>query len=121
MYKGSKRFTANVFFNSSWALFSPDQVKKQSKELEFRPTQFFGKQLSFDQFEQKILKNLRKWISQSFLEKNVLSNQFITNLSELNQIQQDDKHFDFDLMVKILQLYKLDEYTSEMRVIDDSC
>lgn len=33
-------------------------------------------------------------------------------------MQKDDKHFDFDLQVKILQIFKLDDYTSEIRVID---
>lgn len=32
MYKGQKQFTANIFFNSSWALFSPYLVKGQEKE-----------------------------------------------------------------------------------------
>ena len=73
-YKESKQFTANIFFNSSWALFSPNIVKGQNKQEEFRPFQFFGKQLSFDQFEQKILKNLRKWLSTSFAENKILSN-----------------------------------------------
>lgn len=35
-------------------------------------------------------------------------------------MQKDDKHFDFDLQVKILQIFKLDDYTSEIRVIDQT-
>ena len=50
----------------------------------------------------------------------MLSDQFITNLSDLNSIQQDERHFDFDLQVKVLQMLKLDDYTSECRVIDQS-
>lgn len=37
LYKSQKQFTANVFFNSSWALFSPQTFKNQPKDIEFRP------------------------------------------------------------------------------------
>lgn len=50
----------------------------------------------------KILRALRKWTNNAFDENAVLSNQFITDLSHLSVIQNDDKHFDFDLSVKIL-------------------
>ena len=96
-YKGQKQFTANIFFNSSWAIFAPSVPKKSSIDVEFRPYQFFGKALSFDNLELKILRNLRKWVSSSFENHSMLSDQFITNLSDLKSIQQDDRHFDFDL------------------------
>jgi hypothetical protein len=41
-------------------------------------------------------------------------------LKALGNIQKDEKLYDFDLQVKILQMFKLDAYTSEIRVIDDS-
>ena len=50
----------------------------------------------------------------------MLASKFITNLVELKNIQKDDQHFDFDLQVKILQMFKLDDYSSECRVIDQS-
>lgn len=50
----------------------------------------------------------------------MISNEYITELKHLNQIQKDDKQFDFDLQVRVLQVVRLDNYTSEMRVIDDS-
>jgi hypothetical protein len=81
---------------------------------------FFGKALSFDSSEVKILRNLRAWVAKSFKEYRMLPSQFITELSELNQIQQDDKHFDFDLQFKVIQMVKLDNYTSEIRVMDSS-
>lgn len=31
-YKGNKQFTANVFFNSSWALFSPLTIKNYGRD-----------------------------------------------------------------------------------------
>ena len=37
LYKGQKQFTANIFFNSSWAIFHPNIDKNTSKLDEFRP------------------------------------------------------------------------------------
>lgn len=37
MYKGQKQFTANVFYNSSWALFTPDQLKGSEKTVDKTP------------------------------------------------------------------------------------
>ena len=31
-YKGHKQFTANIFFNSSWALFSPLTIKNYGRD-----------------------------------------------------------------------------------------
>jgi hypothetical protein len=76
-----------MFFNSSWAIFSPisqtlsldkeeEKVSSQdarlsAKELfgvnkkpknEFEPFTFFGKAFSFDNQEKKVITTLRKWI-----------------------------------------------------------
>jgi hypothetical protein len=68
---------------------------------------------------------LRKWSSQIFAEKKVLSQQFITQLNDIpkNGVPGEEaskKYPDFDLQVKIIQLFTLDNYKSEMRVIDAS-
>jgi hypothetical protein len=34
MFKDVKQFTANIFFNSSWALFSPLQGRYQTEQQE---------------------------------------------------------------------------------------
>lgn len=120
MYKGIKQFTANIFFNSSWAMFAPSVPKGQTKDKEFSPTSFFGKHMNFDSAQVKIVRTLRKWVVQSFKDFRMLSSQFITELGELNEIQKDDKHFDFDLQVKVIQMIKLDNYTSEIRCVDSS-
>jgi hypothetical protein len=33
-YKGIKQFSANIFFNSSWALFSPLTLKDRQKQVD---------------------------------------------------------------------------------------
>jgi hypothetical protein len=34
--------------------------------------------------------------------------------------RENGKYYDFDLQVKVLQVFKLDDYSSDVRVIDDS-
>ena len=116
IYKGQRQFTANIFFNSSWALFSPTFTK----ENEFTPTSFYGKTLSFDNIQMKILRSLRKWVTASFNQYRMLSNHFITELSHISSIQADETQFNFDLEVKVLEIFNLDEFQSELRVIDQS-
>lgn len=86
MYKNVKQFTSNVFFNSSWAIFSPVVIgrdleveeekinHKISLPREFEPFLFYGKAFSFDNTEKKIITNLRKWIGTSFSKQQMLSN-----------------------------------------------
>ena len=142
-YKNTKQFTANIFFNSSWALFSPApkclkqeeevkggakkraSAKKTSKQdaLEFNPFSFFGKTFTFDKIEQKIIKDLRAWIISSFEKHAMVSGQYITRLEDMPQVgkkQESGKYYDVDLQVKVLQLFKIDEYSTEMRVVDES-
>ena len=52
--------------------------------------------------EMKILRNLRKFLGSTFADRSVLSDQFITPLKALGNIQKDEKLYDFDLQVKIL-------------------
>lgn len=84
---------------------------------------FYGKSFSFDKAEQKIIRTLRNWLTESFAKQQMISNQYITNLADAPKVGGKNdlgKYYDFDLQVKITQLFKLDEYSSEMRVIDES-
>ena len=38
----------------------------------------------------------------------MLAQGFITPLADLEAIQKDEKHFDFDLQAKIIQMFRLD-------------
>jgi hypothetical protein len=73
--------------------------------------------------DKKIVQTLRQWVSTIFTKQPVLSSKYITKLSAVPTVGQGKEGktgYDFDLQVKILQLFKVDEYQSEMRVIDDS-
>lgn len=41
-------------------------------------------------------------------------------MSAVGAEKADGKHFDFDLQVKIIQMFRVDDYQSEIRVIDES-
>jgi len=78
-YKDRKQLTANVCFNSSWALF-PLHFKGERTEGvrpnlsdEFTPTIFFGKSVQVEKEEHSILRNIRKWAITSFESKPVLT------------------------------------------------
>ena len=130
-YKDRKQITANVCFNSSWALF-PLHVKGETQKGgpdrndEFNPFSFFGKSIQIELNEHKILRELRKWAIKAFETKPVLSNQFIFKLNMVNEAtvtegeNGEPKCNDFDIQVKIVQLMPIDQYKSEIRVIDDS-
>jgi hypothetical protein len=119
-FQGKAQFTANIFFNASWAIFPPSQLARQPKEIEFRPFQFFGKSLSFDSKEKQIVRELRKWILHSFQDHRMVSIDYITKLAALSTYEEAEKRFDFDLQVKIVQFIRLDRYTSEISVLDSS-
>ncbi|TNV79559.1 hypothetical protein FGO68_gene16809 [Halteria grandinella] len=126
-YKGIKQFTSNIFFNSSWALFSPNQVAKTKAALadgnNFRPFVYFGKSFSFERSEHKIITACREWTAKSFQKHKVLNERYITKLTDVPVAggkKEDDRYYDVDLQVKVVQVFKLDDYSSEIRVVDAS-
>ena len=92
---------------------------------EFGPKTFFGKSVQVEREEHTIIRGLRKWAINSFANKPVLSNGFITRLDHVETVgmpsaEKPNNFTDFDLQVKVIQLFITDQYKSEMRVIDDS-
>lgn len=54
----------------------------------------------------------------------MLSTQYITPLASITEEhrkkKEEGKYFEFDLQVKVVQIFKVDEYSSEARVLDSS-
>lgn len=116
-YKGIKQFSANIFFNSSWALFSPLTPKDRLKQLdeqvdtgskpvasadsrEFHPFAYYGKTFSFDISEKKIITSQREWIAKTFAKHPVLSERYITKLKDIPEFggkRETGRYYDFDL------------------------
>ena len=91
-------------FNSSWALFPYSFTVKSKVAIadEFNPIEFFGK--SCQVTEHKLIRQLRKWVKDSFEQKNVLSSQYISRLDRIAAygapVEYDKgkfKYNDFDL------------------------
>jgi len=131
-YKDVKQFTCNIFFNSSWALFSPltakDRLKKDDDQVssaiaaplneakanlvkgptdprEFQPFAYLGKTFSFEASEKKTITTLREWVAKSFLKQNILSSRYIQKLKDIPSVgakRENGKYYDFDLQVKVL-------------------
>ena len=106
-YRDRKQLTANVCFNSSWALFPLHfkgelDTKKAAISDEFGPKTFFGKSVQVEREEHSLIRNLRKWANNIFATKRVMSNQFITRLDEVPIVvmpspEQPTKFNDFDV------------------------
>lgn len=104
-YNGNVQITANVAFNSSWAIFP---LKPFSTAEEFIPRRFFGKSFQLERSHHKTITSLRKWASDSFENHAVLSTKYLQNLCDIpKSVQQTDKSNkqffkDFDLQCKVL-------------------
>ena len=108
LYNGQRQFNANVFYNSSWALFNADGV-------DTTPANHSGKHASFEKNEGALLATTRKWATQYFSQYNVISNDMFVPLAKAAAQKGD-----FDVVAKIAQVFELDEYTNELRLRDVS-
>lgn len=108
LYNGQRQYNANIFYNSSWALFSADGADNTAAA-------FSGKHYSFEKQEAAILANTRKWAVQYFQQYNVISGDMFTALSKAATHKGD-----FDVVARVTQVFELDEYTNELRLRDAS-
>lgn len=121
LYNGVRQFNANIFYNSSWALFSTDkksvlqEIGGQDSVSDLTPFAYSGKNYTFEKQEAALVTNIRKWANQYFAQYNVISNDMFTPLNKA-QAQKSD----FDVVAKVLQVFELDEYTNELKLKDQS-
>ena len=133
-YQGTKMLTARVNYSSSWVLFSPvipasatpsatkslgffsDEDSNQSDaNKEFRPMAFFGKNHSpVDAKEQDLIRKLRLWLQKVSQTMKFIDTSKITLLSEMGKTE----YFEYDLIVRVLHIFKKDESKSEVSFID---
>jgi hypothetical protein len=103
---------------------APIPTDKKKDEREFHPFSFSGKSFTFEFDERKTIRALREWKSKIFDQKPVLTSQYITKLSDVPSAGAKGEHSEyfpnFDLEVKIIRVFKIDDYSSQIRVIDSS-
>lgn len=121
LYNGTRQFNANVFYNSSWALFSTDkksvlqEIGGQDGGGELTPFAYSGKNYTFEKNEASLVQNIRKWAQQYFSQYNVIAQDMFVSLNKAAAQKGD-----FDVVAKILQVFELDEYTNELKLKDQS-
>ncbi len=106
LYNGQRQFNANIFYNSSWALFSGEGA-------DTNPLAYSGKHATIEKHEGALLSNTRKWAQNYFSSYNVISQDMFTALNKAA-----GQKGDFDVVAKVTQVFELDEYTNELRLRD---
>jgi hypothetical protein len=67
LYNHQRQFNANIFYNSSWALFSTDkrsalqEIGGQDPVNDLTPFAYSGKHYTFEKNEGALVQNIRKW------------------------------------------------------------
>jgi len=115
IHEGKRQFNVNMYYNSSWALYSSDQQTPLGQSVGDSPYAFSGKKSTQERQDSAITNTLKKWARQYFAQSNVISD---ANTTELKKASKEKK--DFDIVAKVLQVFQLDEYTNELKLKDGS-
>jgi len=115
IHEGKRQFNVNMYYNSSWALYSSDQQTPLGQSVGDSPYAFSGKKSTQERQDSAITGTLKKWARQYFAQSNVISD---ANTTELKKASKEKK--DFDIVAKVLQVFQLDEYTNELKLKDGS-
>jgi len=115
IYQNKRQFNVNMFYQSSYALFSTDKLSPLGQSTSNdAPYAFSGKKSSLERQDVAILSTLRKWSNNYFSSTNVGSDKCV----ELKKASKQQG--DFDVVAKVLQVFELDEYTNELKLRDNS-
>jgi ActR/RegA family two-component response regulator len=113
IYQNKRQFNVNMFYQSSYALFSTDKQTPLGQTIApDAPYAFSGKRATIERQDNAILGTLRKWASNLFQSTNVGGDR-ATELKKASKSQGD-----FDVVAKVLQVFELDEYTNELKLRD---
>ncbi len=104
----------NLFYNSSWSLFSADNVVAPEVEGQIKnPSQeayaFSGYSYTMESIDQKQLDTIRAWGKKHFSNHKVIIEEMYTPLSKA-----DDEDGDFNVLGRITQTVNRDEYTQDI-------
>jgi hypothetical protein len=114
MYKNTRQFNVNVYYKSSWALYSADKQTPLGLPTSDGPYAFSGKKATQERQDKAIFATLHKWTNGIFAQTNV-GDSNVTSLKAASKASGD-----FDVVAKILQVFELDEYTNELKLRDAS-
>jgi hypothetical protein len=114
MYNNQKQFNANVYYKSSWALYSADKTTPLGAAAGTGAYAHSGAKSSFSKRDAEIVATLKKW-SASFCSTNNVGDSGVTALKNASKATSQ-----FDCNARILNVFDLDEYTNELRLRDAS-
>lgn len=108
LYNGQRQFNANIFYNSSWAVFPLDSNKQEASN---NSSKSYSKQAA----ELATLNNIRQWAQKYFSQYSAVAGDTTQPLAKAAGNKTD-----FDVVAKVAQVFELDEYTNELRLRDSS-
>ena len=111
-----RQFTANIYYSSSWALYSADKTTPLGQNATEGPYAFSGKRSTHEKQDSAIQQTLKKWAHNSYFNKHNVGEGGRT--AALNNCHKQSG--DFDVNAKVLQVFELDEYTNELKLRDAS-
>ena len=115
IYQGRRQFNVNVQQFSSWALYSTDKLSPLGQTIAHEtPYAFSGKRSTLERQDVAIQQTLKKWANDLFQSSNVGGD----GATELKRAKNQSD--DFDVVVKVLQVFELDEYTNELKLRDNT-
>ena len=115
IYQNKRQFNVNMFYKSSWALYSTDKTSPLGQSISAdAPYAFSGKRSTLERQDVAIQHTLKKWATTLFSSTNVGGD----NVCDLKKASK--QRSDFDVCAKVLQVFELDEYTNELKLRDNS-
>jgi hypothetical protein len=115
IYQNRRQFNVNMFYKSSWALYSTDKTSPLGQTISAdAPYAFSGRRSTLEKQDMAIQQTLRKWANTLFSSSNVGGD----NCTDLKKASKSSS--DFDVVAKVLQVFELDEYTNELKLRDNS-
>ena len=114
IYQNKRQFNVNMFYKSSWAMYSTDKTSPLGQPIAAdAPYAFSGKRSTLEKQDIAIQQTLKKWANTLFASSNCCEN--CTDLKKASKASSD-----FDVCAKVLQVFELDEYTNELKLRDNS-
>ena len=112
-------FKLNMSYSSSWAVFSADDEVAPEVNAEedwtYKAYAFSGKQYTFENHDQKMLKSIRKWNKDYMSNNPVIIKEMYTPLN-----QAGEEEGDFNVVARVTQIVQRDFYTADVRLKDQS-
>jgi hypothetical protein len=118
LYNNKRQFNVNMFFKSSWALYSTDKNTPLGQSSGDGPYAFSGKRSTHERQDSAIQTTLKKWANNLFSQTMCCADNVGTAVTPLNRASKASG--DFDVVAKVLQVFELDDYTNELKLRDQS-